>query len=129
MNVEQQLSRRERQIMDILYGEGEASVNTIRDALPNPPAHTAVRTMLRILDGKGLIKRRKVGREHLYSPRPRRTRAGRSALQRVVRTFFDGSLEQAVGAYLSGGSKALSDEELRRLQAKIEEARAARRED
>ncbi|MFP4216717.1 MAG: BlaI/MecI/CopY family transcriptional regulator [Phycisphaerae bacterium] len=123
MDVEQQLTRRERQIMDILFSQGEASVNTIHDQLPNPPAHTAVRTMLKILGGKGLVKRRKQGLEYIYSPRPQRTRAGRSAMQRVVQTFFDGSLEQAVGAYLSDRKAKLSDEEIQRLHQMIDEAR------
>ena len=123
MDVELHLSRRERQIMDILFAEGEASVNVIRDQLPNPPAHTAVRTMLKILDGKGLIKRRKQGLEYIYSPRPQRTKAGRSAMQRVVQTFFDGSLEQAVGAYLADRNAKLSDEERKRLHQMIDEAR------
>jgi len=123
MDVEQQLTRRERQIMDILFTEGEASVNTIRDQLPDPPAHTAVRTMLKILDGKGLIKRHKQGLEYIYSPRSQRTKAGRSAMQRVVQTFFDGSLEQAVGAYLAGRHAKLSDEERKRLHQMIDEAR------
>ena len=123
MHVEQQLTRRERQIMDILFSEGEASVNTIRDRLPDPPVHTAVRTMLRILDGKGLIKRRKQGLEYIYSPRPQRSRAGRSAMQRVVQTFLDGSLEQAVGAYLSDRKAQLSEDERKRLHQMIDEAR------
>lgn len=117
------LTRRERQIMDILYAQGEVSVNDIQKQLPDPPAHTAVRTMLKILDGKGMIKRKKLGREHIYSPRPRRTRAGQSAMQRVVQTFFDGSLEQAVGAYLADRKAELSEEERQRLHAMIDEAR------
>lgn len=123
MTVEHQLTRRERQIMDILFAQGEASVNTIRDQLPDPPAHTAVRTMLKILDGKGLIKRRKQGLEYIYSPRPQRARAGRSAMQRVVQTFFDGSFEQAVGAYLAGHKAKLTAEERKRLHQLIDEAR------
>ena len=123
MHVEQQLTRRERQIMDILFSEGEASVNTIRDRLPDPPVHTAVRTMLRILDGKGLIKRRKQGLEYIYSPRPQPSRAGGPAMQRVVQTFFDGSLEQAVGAYLSDRKAQLSEDERKRLHQMIDEAR------
>ena len=123
MDIDQHLSRRERQIMDILFAEGEASVNAIREQLPDPPAHTAVRTMLKILDGKGLIKRRKQGLEYIYSPRPRRNTAGRSAMQRVVQTFFEGSLEQAVGAYLSDRKAKLSDEEIQRLHQMIDQAR------
>lgn len=122
-DVERHLTRRERQIMDILFAEGEATVNAIHDHLPDPPAHTAVRTMLKILTDKGLIKRRKEGREYLYSPRPLRATAGLSAMQRVVRTFFDGSLEQAVGAYLAARDVTLTDEQHQRLQQLIDEAR------
>lgn len=122
MNVEQQLTRRERQIMDILFAEGEASVNNIRGQLPDPPAHTAVRTMLKILDSKGVIKRRKQGLEYIYSPRPQRIRVGRSAMQRVVHTFFGGSLERAMGAYLSDRKAKLSDEECERLHQVIDQA-------
>lgn len=123
MDVEQHLSRRERQIMDILFAEGEASVNRIRDRLPDPPAHTAVRTMLRILDAKGLIKRRKQGLEYIYSPRPQRSQAGRSAMHRVVQTFFEGSFERAVGAYLSDRGANLSEDEIQRLHRMIDQAR------
>lgn len=123
MDIEQRLSRRERQIMGILFAEGEASVNTIRNRLPDPPAHTAVRTMLRILDSKGLVKRRKQGLEYIYSPRLGRSKAGRSAMQRVVRTFFGGSLERAVGAYLTEEGARLSDDEVQRLHQMIEQAR------
>ncbi len=108
--------------MDFLYVRGEVSVNELQPALPDPPAHTAVRTMLKILGDKGLVKRRKAGREHVYSPRAERVRVGRSALQRVLETFFDGSLENAVGAYLAQKNAGVSEEELQRLKKMIEEA-------
>lgn len=116
------LTRRERQIMDFLYARGKVSVNDVHAALPDPPAPTAVRTMLKILGDKGLVKRKKEGREYLYSPRAERTRTGQSALRRVVETFFGGSLENAVGAYLSQKNAGVSDKELRRLKKMIEEA-------
>ncbi len=116
------LTRRERQIMDILYARGEVSVNDLQAALPDRPVHTAVRTMLKILGDKGFVRRRKVGREHLYGPKTERLRAGQSALQRVVQTFFDGSLENAVGAYLAQKNAKISEEELRRLRKMIDEA-------
>lgn len=108
--------------MDILYERREVTVNELQAALPDPPAHTAVRTMLKILGDKGLVKRRKTGREFCYGPRTERIRAGQSALQRVVQTFFDGSLENAVGAYLAQRNAKVSDEELQRLRKMIEEA-------
>lgn len=123
MDKHQHLTRRERQIMDILYAQGEVSVNDIQRQLPDPPAHTAVRTMLKILASKNLVKRRKDGREYLYAARPQRTRAGQTALQRVVQTFFDGSLEKAVGVYLAGRKDGISDDEHERLAELIDEAR------
>jgi predicted transcriptional regulator len=117
--METQLSRRERQIMDIIYTRGQASANAIAAELPDPPTSTAVRTFLRILQDKRLLRRRKVGREHIYSPTRPRRKAGQSALQRVVQTFFDGSLEQAVAAHLSDPAARPTDEELARLSELI----------
>ena len=117
------LSRRERQIMDIIYERGEASVKEIRDRLPEPPSHTAVRTLLRILEGKGHVKRQKRGREFYYSYRRARHRAGQSAMKRVLRTFFDGSLERALAAHLTDRGSAPTSEELRRISALIKKAR------
>jgi BlaI family transcriptional regulator, penicillinase repressor len=112
--------------MDILYARREVTVNDLQAALPDPPAHTAVRTMLKILGDKGLVKRRKIGREYCYEPRTERTREGRSALRRVLQTFFDGSLENAVGAYLAQKNAGVSEEELQRLRHMIEEAEKRR---
>jgi predicted transcriptional regulator len=123
MNRQGDLSRRERQIMDIIFESGEASVNEIQERLPDPPTHTAVRTLLSILEAKGHLQRRKRGRENLYSPRVTRQKAGQSALRRVVRTFFEGSLDKALGAYLSGGSSRPSEEKLKRAAELIKKAR------
>lgn len=119
------LSRRERQIMEALFAKGEATVNEIQASLPDPPTPTAVRTLLKILVGKGRVKRRpgKVGREYLYSPCTDRARAGRSALQRVIQTFFDGSLEGALAAHLADRQTKLSEEQLQRAAELIEAAR------
>ncbi|MFA9480004.1 BlaI/MecI/CopY family transcriptional regulator [Phycisphaerales bacterium AB-hyl4] len=119
----QHLSRRERQIMDVIYARGEANVNEIQPGLPDPPTHTAVRTLLKILGDKGLVTREKCGREYVYRPKTRRSRVGQSALQNVIQTFFDGSLEKAVGAHLATHKAKLSTDELDRLQAMIDEAR------
>lgn len=124
MDPHQHLSRRERQLMDLLYAQGELSVNDLQRQLPDPPATAAVRTMLAILTDKSLIKRRKTGRAFLYSARSQRRRAGQSALQRVIRTFFDGSLEKAVSAYLVSQKAPLSTEERDRLRDLIDQSRA-----
>ena len=117
------LTRRERQIMDALYAEADLSVNRIAERLPDPPTPMAIRNMLRILDGKGLIKRRKEGREYRYSPRTQRRRAGRSAMHKVLETFFDGSLESAMGAYLADRNVKLTRQQRDALHALIEQAR------
>ena len=123
MDDQQQLSRRERQIMQVIYEMGEASVNDIQGRLPDPPTHTAVRTLLRILESKGQVRRRKEGRGHLYTAKRARNHAGRSALNRVITTFFDGSLERALGAHLAANASKLTDEELERIDRMISEAR------
>jgi len=119
----QHLSRRERQIMDIVYALGEASATEVLGGLPDPPSRTAVRTMLRILEEKGQLKHRKKGREFIYQPTRPRASAGRSALQRVLQTFFDGSLEKAVAVHLSDPKSGLTAEELKRLADVIRQAR------
>lgn len=120
---EEQLSRRERQIMDAVFSHGEASANQVLEAMADPPSRTAVRTFLRILVEKGHLTQRKMGREMFYKPTRPRKRAGQSALKRVVQTFFDGSLEKAFAAHLADSHADLSDEELKKLAALIREAR------
>ena len=117
------LSRRERQIMDIIYARGEASATDVLNDMPDPPTRTAVRTMLRILEEKGHLVHKKKGREFVFQPTRARTRAGLSALQRVVRTFFEGSLEKAVAVHLSDPKSGLSEDELKRLADLIRQAR------
>jgi predicted transcriptional regulator len=120
---EERLSRRERQIMDIVYARGEASALDVVDDLPDPPSKTAVRTLLRILEEKGHLTHRQEGLKYVYRPARPRGRAGRSALRRVLRTFFDGSLEKAVAAHLGDPASELSPEELRRIADLIDQAR------
>ncbi len=123
MEEHNQLSRRERQIMDAIYARGEASATEVWQALPDPPSRTAVRTLLRILEDKGHLRHQKRGREFVYHPiRPRR-RAGQTALQGVLRTFFDGSLEKAVAAHLSQPNAEIPPDEVKRLVRLIEKAR------
>jgi predicted transcriptional regulator len=122
-NAEESLSRRERQIMDSVYARGEASAAEVLADLPDPPGKTAVRTLLRILEEKGHLKHRQVGLRYVYRPSRPRGHAGRSALRRVLETFFDGSLEKAVAAHLGDSAEGLSPEELARLAALIHQAR------
>jgi predicted transcriptional regulator len=117
------LSRRERQIMEIIYARGEASAAETSAALPDPPTRTAVRTLLRILEEKGHLKHRQEGLKYVYLPTRPRGRAGRSAFQRVLDVFFDGSLEKAVAAHLGDAATDLSAEELARLAELINQAR------
>jgi predicted transcriptional regulator len=117
------LSRRERQIMDILFVRGEATVLQITEALPDPPTPMAVRRMLHILVEKGHAQGRPQGREVIYSPRQSRDKAGASAFQRVLETFFDGSLEQALAVHLVSRKARLSQEERARLIQMIDQAR------
>jgi BlaI family transcriptional regulator, penicillinase repressor len=117
-----ELSRRERQIMEIVFARGSATAIEVVGNIPDPPTKTAVRTLLRILEEKGHLKHVKRGREFVYQPIQPRKRAARSAFHRVLQTFFDGSLEKAVAAHLAGPSK-LSPEELERLEALIQQAK------
>jgi predicted transcriptional regulator len=120
---EEALSRRERQIMDIVYTRGETTAAEVAAGLPDPPTRTAVRTLLRILEQKGHLTHRQDGQTFVYRASRPRARAGRSALRRVLRTFFDGSLEKAVAAHLGDAASELSPEELNRLADLIEQAR------
>ena len=117
------LSRRERQIMDIIYSLREASATQVLEAMSDPPTRTAVRTMLRILEQKGQLKHTKRGREFIFQPVYPRKRVARSALKRVLNTFFDGSLEGAVAQHLSDSGTKVSDAELKRLGDLIRQAR------
>jgi len=117
------LSRRERQIMDIVYARGAATASEVLTQIPDEPTRTTVRTLLRILEEKGHLTHRKQGREFVFSPTIPRERVGQSALRRVLRTFFEGSLEKAVASHLSDPAAELPDDELKRLRGMIEAAR------
>jgi predicted transcriptional regulator len=123
MNQEQDLSRRERQIMDVLHSRQSASAAEVRAALPDAPGYSAVRALLRILEDKGHLRHRREGARYVYLPRASRKSASRSALERVVSTFFQGSVTQTMAALLETADARLSDSELNRLQQLIEEAR------
>ena len=117
------LSRRERQIMDIIYRRGQASAAEVLADLEDAPSYSAVRAFLRILEEKGHLKHRKEGARYVHLPTQPRRQAARSALQRVLRTFFDGSTEKAVAALITMADADLSPAELDRLAALIQEAR------
>lgn len=117
------LSRRERQIMDAVYALGEATVNKVVEAIPDAPTAMAVRRMMHILEEKGHLKRRKSGREVIYAPRQSKGKAGRSALENVLATFFGGSLEEALAAHLHSRKDGVSDEERERLIELIAQAK------
>jgi BlaI family transcriptional regulator, penicillinase repressor len=118
-----ELSRRERQIMDVVYVQGTVSVNDVWKGLPDPPSRTAVRTLMRILEEKGHLKHKSRGREFVYQPTAPRGRAGQSAFRRVLTTFFAGSLEKAVAAHLADPTQSPNADELNRLAHLIEQAR------
>jgi predicted transcriptional regulator len=117
------LSRRERQIVDILYAQGRATAAEVQGALPDPPSYSAVRAMLRILEDKGHVRHEQDGPRYVYVPTVARDNAKRSALRHMLQTFFDGSAEQAISALLDDSSTRLSDRELDRLARMIEQAR------
>lgn len=121
------LSRRERQVMDILYRRGEATVAEVMADLPDPPTYSAVRSILRILMEKDLITHREDGPRYVYLPAINPDRARDDALKHVIRTFFDGSAEQAVAAVLRVSDAQLSDAEIDQLREKIKKARVSGR--
>jgi len=123
MNNEPHLSRRERQIMDVLHAREGATAAEVRAALPDPPSDSAVRALLRILEEKGHARHREEGGRYIYLPRASRQTASRSALKRVVATFFKGSVPQAMAALLENADAQLSDDELGRLERLIKQAR------
>ena len=116
------LSRRERQIMDVIYRRGRATAAEVLEDIPDPPSYSAVRAMLRLLEEKGHVRHEQDGPRYVFLPIVNRDRARKSALTHVVRTFFDGSATEAVAALLNDGGK-LSDAELDRLSAMIAQAR------
>jgi BlaI family transcriptional regulator, penicillinase repressor len=118
------LSRRERQIMDSIYRRGRATAAEVLSDLPEPPSYSAVRTMLRLLEDKGHLRHEQDGPRYVYVPTVARENARRSALQHLVSTFFNGSAEQAMAALLEISDADLSDEQLERLQQMIENARS-----
>jgi len=122
-NPHHQLSRRERQIMDIIYQRGQATAAEVLQNLPNPPGYSAVRAMLRLLEERGYLKHEQDGPRYLFKPTLAREKARKSAMKQMLATFFDGSTEQAVAALLSLSKSKLGKEELDRLSQMIETAK------
>ena len=123
MSNELHLSRRERQIMDVLHHREAATAAEIRAALPDAPGYSAVRALLRILEEKGHVKHEQDGPRYVYLPCVSRENASRSALKRLVSTFFQGSTKQALAALLENADTKLSDTELNQLQQLIKQAK------
>ncbi len=117
------LSRRERQVMDILHRHGDSTVAEIMQAMPDPPTYSAVRSILRILGEKKLITHREDGPRYVYFPAKPTDKAGDDVLAHVVRTYFAGSPEQAVTALLRLSDTDVDDAEIARLRQKIRRAR------
>jgi BlaI family transcriptional regulator, penicillinase repressor len=117
------LTRRERQIMDVLYRRGRATAAEVMADLPGEPNYSTVRTQLRVLEDKGHIRHDEEGLRYVYAPAVPRHAARRSALKHLVETFFDGSAEQVVAAVLGGEASRLSDEDLERISELIDKAR------
>ena len=122
-NAHESLSRREREMMDIVYRLGEATAAEVRQGLADPPSYSAVRTTLRILEEKGHLEHRKDGPRYVFSPTVPPRQARRSALRRVMKTFFAGAPDQAFAALLDISGRDLTPEELDRIAGLIEKAR------
>jgi len=117
------LTRRERQIMDIVYRDGEATVADVMAQLPDPPSYSAVRATMNVLEEKGHLRHRQDGPRYVYLPAVSRDRARRAALNHLLHTFFDGSAESAVVALLQMSDNTLSPSDFERLAAEVRKAR------
>jgi BlaI family transcriptional regulator, penicillinase repressor len=120
------LTRRERQIMDILYRRGRATAGEVMEELSGDPNYSTVRTQLRVLEEKGHVRHEEIGLRYVYAPAIPRTSARKSALRHLVDTFFDGSAESAIAAMLGGEGAKLSDEELDRIADLVKQSKAGR---
>ncbi len=117
------VSRRERQIMDILYRRGQATAAEVMAELSGDPNYSTVRTQLRVLERKGYVRHEEAGLRYVYFPAVPRRAARRSALRHLVDPFFDGSAEKVVGALLGGEAARISEEELERIAALVAKAK------
>lgn len=117
------LSRRERDIMDILFRRGRATAEEVMHDLSGDPSYSTVRTQLRVLEDKGHVRHEEDGRKFVYMPAVARAAARKVALRHLVDTFFDGSVERVVAALLGGEAARLSDDEWQRIQRLVEDAK------
>lgn len=120
--MQEALSRRERQILDVIYALGRATAAEVLERLPDAPTYTTVRGLLRVLEQKGHVRHEEDGGRYVYFPTVTRQRAAKTALRHVVRTFFDDSPSQAMAALL-GAQREVSDDEIARLEELIAKAR------
>lgn len=116
-----QISRRERQVMDILFRVGKATAEEVMNELPDPPGYSAVRALLVTLEGKGLVKHGKDSRRYVYQPTVPEKKAKRSALKQLIATFFEGSPEKLVASLLDPQDQKLSPEEIERIRKLIDD--------
>ena len=121
------LGRRERQILETVYAQGQASVTEVLEALPDPPSYSSVRAILNTLEDKGHLRRKKDGKKFLYLPTVSHEKAQRSVLKNLLSTFFDGSSVQAMASLIEMNEKDLSNEDLDRLSKMIEAAKKEER--
>ena len=122
-NSQKNLSRRERQIMDIIYQFGQATAAEVLDNLPDPPGYSAVRAMLKILEDKGHLRHKQQGPRYVFLPKVSREKAKRSAVKHLLQTFFDGSAASAVATLLDVSRSDLSNADLDRLNRLISQAK------
>jgi BlaI family transcriptional regulator, penicillinase repressor len=122
-NPHAHLSRRERQIMDVIYTQGKATAAEVMEGMPSAPSYSAVRAMLRLLEEKGLVRHEQDGPRYVYLPTLSRDKARQSAMKQMLQTFFDNSTEQAVAALIDMTRAKMTESELDRLSQLIEKAR------
>ena len=118
-----ELSRRERQVLELVYRRGRATANEVMSDLEDPPSYSSVRSVLRLLEKKGFLRHEEDGPRYLYIPAIRRDRARRSALKHLLKTFFDDSPEEVVNALLDVSRSKLSEDDLEKLADLIEKAK------
>ena len=121
-NTQKNLSRRERQIMDIIYQLAQATAAEVLENLPDPPSYSAVRAMLKILEDKGHLRHKQQGPRYVFLPKVSREKAKRSAVKHLLQTFFDGSAASAVATLLDVSRSDLSNADLDRLNRLISQA-------
>lgn len=118
-----ELARRERQIMDVIFQLGEATVGEVLERLPDPPSYSSVRTIIRKIEAKGLLTHRQDGKRYVYRAKQSRETASRTALQKLMDVFFSGSAPDTVAAIMDVSAKTLDPEDLDRISKIIEQAR------